>query len=78
MRKSRQDLINDYKGIPKSVLADLRKKAPLMKGGLDIKGGVDVNALLVMQGRSDVVLHIYRMIGLDPYEEREEKASIGE
>lgn len=78
MRKSKQDLINDYKSIPKSVLEDLKKKAPLMTGGLDITQGVDPNKWLVMQGRSDVVLHIFKMAGKDPYEQREETAITGE
>jgi hypothetical protein len=79
MRNSRKSLIIDYQRTfnteaGKAVLADLRKKAPLLMGGLDIKGGVDVNALLVSQGRVDVVLHIYKMLRLDPYAEREEHA----
>ena len=78
MRRSRKSLIIDYKTVfasesGKAVLADLRRKAPLM-GGLDIRGGVDVNALLVNQGRVDVLVYIYKMMHKDPYEERDEKA----
>lgn len=80
LRKKSKSLLIDYKSVfgteaGKAVLADLMKKAPLLKGGLDIKDGVDVNALLVMQGRSDVVLHICKMIDKDPYSEREEHAT---
>jgi len=78
MRRSRKSLTIDYQtvfGTPagQNVLADLTKKAPLF-GGLDVKGGVDVNALLVNQGRSDVILYIYKMLKKNPYSEREEKA----
>jgi hypothetical protein len=78
MRASKKSLIIDYQGVfateaGKAVLADLTKKAPLF-GGLDVKGGVDVNALLVNQGRSDVILYIYKMLKRDPYAEREEQA----
>lgn len=79
MRKSRKGLMIDYQSVfgseaGKAVLADLTQRAPLF-GGLDIKGGVDVNALLVSQGRSDVILYIYKMLKKNPYSEREEQAT---
>lgn len=78
MRRDRKGLVIDYQTTfnteaGQAVLADLRKRAPLM-GGLNIKEGVDVNALLVNQGRVDVVLYIYKMLHKDPYAEREETA----
>jgi len=74
-----KSLIIDYKSVfgseaGKAVLADLTKRAPLF-GGLDIKPGVDTNKLLVMQGRSDVLLYIYKMLKKNPYSEREEHAT---
>ncbi len=78
MRNERKGLVIDYQKAfgseaGKAVLADLTKKAPMF-GGLDIKGGVDVNAVLVNQGRSDVILYIYKMLNKDPYAEREKTA----
>ncbi len=78
-RPKSKSLIIDYQTTfgskaGKAVLADLTKRAPLF-GGIDIKAGVDVNKLLVMQGRSDVVLYIYKMLKKNPYSEREELAT---
>ncbi len=78
-RKKSKSLIIDYQSVfgseaGKAVLADLTKRAPMF-GGLDVKGGVDVNALLVNQGRSDVLLYIYKMLKKNPYSEREEQAT---
>lgn len=79
MRKERKGLIIDYQRTfnteaGQNVLKDLRKKAPLMDDGLNTQNGVDVNSLLVNQGRNDVILYIYKMLKKDPYEEREKLA----
>ena len=52
----------------KKVLEDLRKRAPLLTNGLN-GATVDVNMLLVLEGQSNVLKHIYKMLGRDPNEE---------
>lgn len=76
MRENRKQLVIDYKVVfgseeGKRVLNDLRKRAVLITGQLSTKGGVDVNALLIEEGRADVVKYIYRMIHTDPHAQRE-------
>ena len=75
MRVSRKQLVLDYQAVfaseqGKRVLNDLRKRAALIVGSISTRGGVDVHALLIEEGRADVVKHIYRMIHADPHEER--------
>lgn len=57
------------------VLADLRKQSPLLTGGLSVSGGIDVNRLLVLEGRNDVLKYIYKMLHRDPNEEVPDKAT---
>ena len=82
MRPSRKQLIIDYKIFNtesgKNVLADLKKKCPLLTEGVDTKAGIDVNVLLIQTGREDVVKYIYKMLGKDPLEERDKYATTGE
>ncbi|MCP5006523.1 MAG: hypothetical protein GY941_21675 [Planctomycetes bacterium] len=52
------------------ILADLQKQCPLMTGGIDISKGIDQNKVLVLEGRSDILKYINRMMGKDPNEER--------
>ena len=83
MRVSRRQLIIDYKTVfgtesGKNVLADLKKKCPLLTDGVNTNAGIDANVLLVLTGREDVVKHIYKMIGKDPLEERDKYANKGE
>jgi hypothetical protein len=59
----------------KKVLDDLKKRAPLLKDGLKVESGVDVNRLLVLEGRSDVIKYIYKMLGRDPNEVQPAKAT---
>ena len=58
----------------KRVLADLKKRCPLLSGPLGIAKGVDVNMMLVMEGQSNIVKHIYTMLNRDPNEESPERA----
>lgn len=79
MRRSKKQLVIDYKTVfgseeGKAVLADLKKKCPLLTEGVNLSEGIDVNKLLVMTGREDVVKYIFKMIGKDPNKEREEFA----
>lgn len=53
----------------KLVLADLRKRCPLLTGGLNTSGGIDVNKLLVLEGQNNVLKYIYQMLNRDPNEE---------
>jgi len=53
----------------KLVLADLKKRCPLLTGGLKTGGSIDVNQLLVLEGQSNVLKYIYKMSKLDPNEE---------
>lgn len=83
MRVSKKQLIIDYKTVfgsesGKNVLADLKKKCPLLTEGVNTKAGIDVNVLLVQTGREDVVKYIYKMAGKDPLEERDRYATTGE
>lgn len=50
------------------VLADLKKRAPLLTDGLNAGSGIDVHKLLVLEGRSDVIKYIYKMLGRNPNE----------
>ena len=58
----------------KRVLADLRKHAPLLTAPLGTTAGLDVNSLLVMEGQSNILKHIYYMLRRDPNEDRPEQA----
>ena len=82
MRASRKQLITDYQWFTtesgKNVLADLKRKCPLLTEGVNTKAGIDTNVLLVQTGREDVVKYIYKMAGKDPFEERETHATKGE
>ena len=82
MRPSKKELIIDYKifntDSGKNVLADLKRKCPLLTEGVNTKAGIDVNVLLVETGREDVVKYIYKMLGRDPLEERDKYAITGE
>jgi hypothetical protein len=60
----------------KIVLEDLKKRAPMLTEGLKVTGGIDVNSLLVLEGRSDVIKYIYKMLKRDPNEEAVERAKI--
>ena len=56
----------------KLVLADLRKKAPLLTKG--VGPNTNVNTLLLSEGQANVIKHIYMMLGRDPNEEQLERA----
>lgn len=56
------------------VLGDLDKRCPLLRDALNTQNGVDVEKLLVEQGRRDVLLHIYKMINEDFFSRREDHA----
>jgi hypothetical protein len=58
----------------KLVLADLRKRSPLLTGGLNTAGPIDVNRLLVLEGQNNVLKYIYQMLKRDPNEERQSHA----
>jgi len=58
----------------KRILADLAKQCPLLTGGIDISKGIDPNKVLVLEGRSDLLKYIHRMLGTDPNVERQEVA----
>lgn len=65
----------------KKVLADLRKRCPLLTDGINMGGGIDVHKLLVLEGQNNVLKYIYKMLGRDPNEDRPEEAmnrAIGE
>ena len=73
-----KSLIVAYKNVfdspdGKLVLEDLCKRTPLMRKGLN-GATVDVNMLLVLEGQSNIVKHIYEMIGKDPNEEQPSRA----
>ena len=77
LRWNNKDLIVAYKNVfdspqGKLVLRDLRKRAPLLTTG--ISQNVDINTLLLPEGQSNVLKHIYRMLGRDPNEEMAEVA----
>ena len=82
MRKERKQLLLAYKFFEtddgKRILADLKKKAPLVTGRINTEAGIDPNVLFVQMGRADVVKYIYEMAGRDPLEERETFAETGE
>lgn len=56
------------------VLADLRKRCPLLTDALSVSNGIDVNKLLFLEGQRSVLLHVYKMLGRDPNEEAAERA----
>jgi len=58
----------------KLVLDDLKKRAPMLTEGVKASGGIDIHRLLVLEGRSDVLKYIYKMLSRDPNEEAAEKA----
>ena len=62
-----RNMFNSPEG--KLVLADLRKRCPLLTSSVGTVGGVDVNKLLILEGQRSVLLHIYRMLNRDPNEE---------
>jgi hypothetical protein len=77
--KWRRQLLLDYRncfGSPggKRVLADLRKKCPLLTEATNASGGVDVNKLLIRTGEANVLKYVYKMLGRDPNEEAVEHA----
>lgn len=83
MRISRKQLIIDYKTVfgtesGRNVLADLKKRCPLLTEGVNTKAGIDANVLMIQTGREDVVKYIYKMVGKDPLEERDKYATTGE
>ncbi len=78
MRKNKQ-LILDYKALfnsekGKNILNDLRRKCPLMDNALDTSQGIDTNKVCYLEGQRSVILHIFKMMDTDPYEERSRKA----
>jgi len=79
IRLSKQQIIRDYKRVfatpeGQRVLADLVRKAPLMREGLKTADGIDVNRLLVLEGEANVVKHIYTMLRRDPNAEMPDRA----
>lgn len=58
----------------KRVLADMRKLCPFLTESINTTNGVDVNKLLIHEGRRSVLLHIYKMLHRDPNEEAPERA----
>ena len=48
------------------ILKDLERLCPLFRNGVDIARGADVNKILVLEGRGDVLKYIYRMMQRDP------------
>lgn len=58
----------------RAVLEDLDKRCPLLRDALNIQNGVDVEKLLVEQGRRDVLVYIYKMINEDFFSRREDHA----
>jgi len=80
MKKLRwnKDLVVAYKNTfespeGKKVLEDLCKRAPLLTAGVN-GSGLDVNMLLVLEGQSNVLKHIYKMLARDPNAEQVAKA----
>ena len=51
------------------VLADLRRRCPLLTESLSTANGVDVNRLLIEEGRRSVLVYIYKMLKRLPYDE---------
>jgi hypothetical protein len=79
MRTRITQRIIDYKTVfgteaGKNVLADLKKKCPLLTDGVNTNNPVDTNVLLIHTGREDVIKHIYKMVGKDPFEKRDTHA----
>jgi len=58
----------------KIVLEDLKSKCSLLAEGLKVDSGVDVNKLLVLEGQSNVIKYIYKMLKRDPNEQQPQKA----
>jgi len=58
----------------KRVLDDLARKCPLLRDTITVTHGVDVNKLLVEEGRRSVLLHIYKMLHRDPNAEAPTRA----
>ena len=78
MLRWNKNLIVAYKNVFESpdgklVLEDLCKRAPLLRKGLN-GAGVDIHTLLVLEGQSNIVKHIYEMTGKDPNEQQPQKA----
>jgi len=76
--RNRQLLI-DYKVVfdspeGKRVLADLRKRCPMLTDGISTTGGIDPNKVLVLEGQNNVLKHIYKMLRRDPNAEAPEQA----
>lgn len=74
-----RQLIIAYKNVfnspdGKIVLADLKKRCPMLTEAIATSSGIDVNKLLVLEGRSDVLKHVYKMMGRDPNEEATDRA----
>ena len=65
-----QNTFNSPEG--KKVLEDLKKKAPLLTGG--VGPSPDMNTLLLLEGQSNVIKHIYKMLSRDPNAEAVEHA----
>lgn len=75
----RKRLVYDYKQVFETeaglrVLADLRKRCPLMSDAINPSGGIDVNKLIFLEGQRSVLLHIFKMLQKDPNEEVQEQA----
>jgi hypothetical protein len=79
IRHDKKQLLLDYQrtfGSPegKRVLDDLRRKCTYLTSSIATSQGVDVNKMLIEEGRRSVLCHIYDMLRRDPYEERPERA----
>ena len=59
-----QQKFGDEQGI--RVLKDLEKHCTLFRKGISPGAGIDVNAVLVMEGQANVIKHIYNMMQKDP------------
>lgn len=78
-RNKKKSLLIDYQWFKtdagKNVLADLEVLAPLLRGIIKATDSFDANRMFLLEGRSDVIKHIYMMLNKDPYSEREEQAT---
>ena len=79
LRLGSQQIIRDYNRVfatpeGQRVLANLARRATLLRDGIKTTDGVDVNKLLVLEGEANVVKHIYTMLRRDPNAETPSKA----
>ena len=75
MRVSRKQLVLDYQIVfgsqaGKRVLNDLRNQCPLLLRKIVVTKDMDPYRIFLLEGRNDIVKHIYYMIHADPHEER--------